>query len=211
MSTIPSRQAERFTRLATLLLLVVTVVASGLCRADTVASLLGNFTINQYSGLRLADNGIELRYAVVFGQLPALTELHVADTDMTASLRRRSAMLTPSSWRRIRRAVQATVDAPPSRRATRWKTSLPTEQGDSVAAGLRLRRDVPAARRARIARWRLPTGTTRPVRWQEINVEPFAFDRRLDTDAFSTSLTAGLTESLQGMPASGPLVSAPST
>ena len=50
--------------------------------ADTVASLLGNFTVNQYCGLHLADGGrIEVHYAVVFGQLPALRELHAADSN----------------------------------------------------------------------------------------------------------------------------------
>src|SRR5271155_3137352 len=49
--------------------------------ADTVASLLGNFTINQYCGLKLASAAVEVHYVVVFGQLPALRELHVADAD----------------------------------------------------------------------------------------------------------------------------------
>ena len=47
--------------------------------ADTVASLLGNFTINQFCGLELSEESIRVHYAVVFGQLPALSELHNAD------------------------------------------------------------------------------------------------------------------------------------
>jgi len=50
-------------------------------RADTVASLLGNFTINQWSGMSIAERRIEVRHTIVFGQLPALRELHQADTD----------------------------------------------------------------------------------------------------------------------------------
>ena len=50
-------------------------------RADTVASLLGNFTINQFCGLQLASTAVQVHYVVVFGQLPALRELHLADAD----------------------------------------------------------------------------------------------------------------------------------
>src|ERR1700728_514011 len=50
-------------------------------RADTVASLLGNFTINQFCGLQLASHAVQVHYVVVFGQLPALRELHLADAD----------------------------------------------------------------------------------------------------------------------------------
>ena len=49
--------------------------------ADTVASLLGNFTINQYCGLQLERDAAEVHYVVVFGQLPALSELHSADAN----------------------------------------------------------------------------------------------------------------------------------
>src|SRR5262249_54882157 len=50
-------------------------------RADTVASLLGNFTVNQYSGLELRADDIGVHHVIVFGQLPALRELHLADAD----------------------------------------------------------------------------------------------------------------------------------
>jgi len=43
--------------------------------------LLGNFTINQYCGLRVAGKTADVHYVVVFGQLPALRELHLADAD----------------------------------------------------------------------------------------------------------------------------------
>ena len=49
--------------------------------ADTVASLLGNFTVNQFAGLRVSERAIDIRYTVVLGQLPALRELHAADAD----------------------------------------------------------------------------------------------------------------------------------
>src|ERR1700728_4253509 len=63
-------------------LIVATAGAGpGAGHADTVASLLGNFTINQYCGLQLASTAVEIHYVVVFGQLPALRELHLADAD----------------------------------------------------------------------------------------------------------------------------------
>ena len=35
--------------------------------AETVASLLGNFTINQFCGLQLKDDAVDVHYAVVLG------------------------------------------------------------------------------------------------------------------------------------------------
>src|SRR5579864_7419939 len=84
--SIKARSRDRVTsslarRLAGTMLLAVLATASLACRADTVASLLGNFTINQYCGLQLADDAVNVHYAIVFGQLPALRELHLADVD----------------------------------------------------------------------------------------------------------------------------------
>src|ERR1700683_236831 len=62
-------------------LLAALALAPLAVRADTVASLLGNFTVNQYCGLRLAADHVDVHYAVVFGQLPALRELHLADAN----------------------------------------------------------------------------------------------------------------------------------
>ena len=52
------------------LLLGLAGAAPPAVHADTVASLLGNFTINQYCGLEVAAGGLTVHYAVVFGQLP---------------------------------------------------------------------------------------------------------------------------------------------
>ena len=74
----------RFVRLRLLVahtLLWVFAAASLPCHADTVASLLGNFTINQYSGLSVSGTAVAVHYTVVYGQLPALSELHAADSD----------------------------------------------------------------------------------------------------------------------------------
>src|SRR5436190_23207255 len=66
---------------ARLLVMLCLLAASAVTRADTVASLLGNFTINQWSGITVAEHTIDVRHTIVFGQLPALRELHEADAD----------------------------------------------------------------------------------------------------------------------------------
>src|SRR5208282_4901341 len=108
-------------------------------RADTVASLLGNFTINQYCGLRLAEDSVAVRYTVVFGQLPALRELHAADAngDGVTTQEERDAYverLAPEFAEKLKLSVDgATIPL----KVTHWTTSLPTEQG-----GFSLRLDV---------------------------------------------------------------------
>ena len=178
-------------------------------RADTVASLLGNFTINQYSELAIDADSVDIHYAVVYGQLPALKELHAADSngDGITSQSERDAYvgtLAPS----FADALELTVDgvAVPLH-ATRWRSSLPTEQG-----GFSLRVDVDFA--AALAP--LHAGAKRTLQfsnlnyrgrigWREIVVKPAKDIAVFDTDAFSTSATAGLTEALQSLPAAGPL------
>ncbi|HWZ72220.1 MAG TPA: sulfite exporter TauE/SafE family protein [Casimicrobiaceae bacterium] len=178
-------------------------------RADTVASLLGNFTINQYSGLRLGDDSVNVRYTVVFGQLPALRELHAADTDgdgVTSQAERDAYIkrLAPTFAEQLKITVD---DVPVPLTVTYWTTSLPTEQG-----GFSLRLDVDfegslpptAARRNHTLKF---ANQNYPGRfgWQEIVVQASPLIEVFATDAFSTSLTAGLTETLAAMPAAGPL------
>src|SRR6202034_3320865 len=108
-------------------------------RADTVASLLGNFTINQYCGLELARASVDVHYVVVFGQLPALRELYLADADgdgVTSQAERDAYIgkLAPGFAEGLALRVNG-VKVP--LRATHWTSSLPTEQG-----GFSLRIDV---------------------------------------------------------------------
>jgi nickel/cobalt exporter len=178
-------------------------------RADTVASLLGNFTINQFSGLQLADDTITVHYAVVFGQLPALSELHKADAngDGVTSQAERDAyvqQLAPE----FARQLQVEVDgAPVSLRMTRWGSSLPTEQG---GFSLRLDADFVGGLSAR------PGSGTHELTfanrnyegrfgWHEITVQTAPSTHGFNTNGFDTSVTNGLTEALQSLPASGPL------
>jgi nickel/cobalt transporter (NicO) family protein len=178
-------------------------------RADTVASLLGNFTINQYCGLELANTVVEVHYVVVFGQLPALRELHLADADgdgVTSQTERDAYIgkLAPGFGEGLALQVDG-VKVP--LRATHWTSSLPTEQG-----GFSLRIDVDFA-------GALPAAATESTRtleftnqnyagrmgWHEIVVKPAAGVQAFDTNAYNTSLTGGLSEALQSLPAAGPL------
>jgi nickel/cobalt transporter (NicO) family protein len=92
-------------------------------------------------------------------------------------------------------------------RATHWTSSLPTEQG-----GFSLRIDVDFAGILPVA----ATDSTRTFEfanqnyagrmgWHEIVVKPASGVQIFDTDAYSTSLTGGLSEALQSVPAAGPL------
>jgi hypothetical protein len=124
--------------LAAMLIALLTLRPSVGC-ADTVASLLGNFTINQYCGLKLARESLAVHYVVVFGQLPALRELHLADADkdgVTSQAERDAylGILAPGFADGLKLRVDG-VAVP--LHATRWTSSLPTEQG-----GFSLRVDV---------------------------------------------------------------------
>ena len=92
-------------------------------------------------------------------------------------------------------------------RATHWTSSLPTEQG-----GFSLRVDVDFAGALPAA----VSGSTRTLDftnqnyagrmgWHEIVVKPASGVQVFNTNAYSTSLTGGLTEALQSLPAAGPL------
>jgi len=193
------------------LIAVSAALALGPCasRADTVASLLGNFTINQYCGLTVGRDSLKIHYAVVFGQLPALRELHNADTDgngVTSQAERDAYVgrLAPE----LADALAVRLDgASIPLRATHWSSSLPTEQG-----GFSLRVDVdfnavlPAS--APGAQHHLQFANNNyPGRmgWHEIVVAPAPDVSVYDTDAYGSSITGGLTEALQALPEAGPL------
>jgi nickel/cobalt exporter len=203
------RPLHRASLMGACLLLIALALSPLRARADTVASLLGNFTINQYSGVQLADNSITVHYAVVFGQLPALTELHKADAngDGVTSQAERDAyvqQLAPE----FARQLQVEVDgAPVPLKMTRWGSSLPTEQG---GFSLRLDADFVGA---------LPPGLASGTHeltfanrnyngrfgWHEITIQTTPSIHGFNTNGFDTSVTNGLTEALRSLPASGPL------
>ena len=177
-------------------------------RADTVASLLGNFTINQFSGVTLEEATIEVHYVIVYGQLPALRELHNADTDgngVTSQAERDSYVGTLAP--RFAEDLDLQVDGVRiPLRATRWTSSLPTEQG---GFSLRVDVDLVAAHPAPIPGKHTVQFSNHnyPGRmgWHEIVVNPGPRIAVYDTNAYSTSATGGLTEALQAIPAAGPL------
>ena len=176
--------------------------------ADTVASLLGNFTINQYCGVTIEHAAVAVHYAVVFGQLPALRELHAADADgdgVTSQQERDAYVATLADG--LANGMTLVVDgvALPLH-ALHTTSSLPTEQG-----GFSLRLDVDLA-----ATMPGPTGAPRSVSfdnhnyagrigWHEVVVATAPGITGFDTDAFDDSLTGGLTEALKSLPATGPL------
>jgi ABC-type nickel/cobalt efflux system permease component RcnA len=178
-------------------------------RADTVASLLGNFTINQFCGVNLTDDSVKVHYAVVFGQLPALRELHLADAngDGVTSQAERDAYaqrLAPEFASKLTLLIDGL--AVPLR-LTHWRSSLPAEQG---GFSLRLDADFTGS---------LPSAATTGTHhfnfsnqnfdgrfgWHEIVVQAVPSIQVFDTNAFNTSLTSGLTQALQALPSSGPL------
>jgi nickel/cobalt transporter (NicO) family protein len=191
------------------LLLTLGCIGAGAVRADTVASLLGNFTINQYCGMRLSRASVDVHYVVVFGQLPALRELHLADTNgdgVTSQLERDTYVgkLAPGLADGLNLEVDG-ISVP--LRATRWTSSLPTEQG-----GFSLRLDVdfiaalpaPAQSGKRKILFSNQNYAGR-MGWQEIVVQSVPGLSVFDTNAYSTSLTGGLANALQSLPSSGPL------
>ncbi len=200
---------RRTVRAVLVLALAALATGSAVSRADTVASLLGNFTINQYCGLRLSDHAVIVHYTIVLGQLPALRELHAADTDgdgVTTQAERDAyaARLAPG----LAEQLQLTVDGISiPLQAVRWSTSLPTEQG-----GFSLRLDVDytgalprdSAQGEHMLAFANQNYAGR-FGWQEIVVESVPAIKVFATDAFNTSLTAGLTDAVTAMPATGPL------
>lgn len=202
-------RGPRCARLASALVAAVACAMPIAGRADTVASLLGNFTINQYAELAFDDTTAHVHFAVVFGQLPALRELHLADVDndgVTTQKERDDhvAKLAPEFAGRLELLVDG-VAIP--LKATTWTSSLPTEQG-----GFSMRLDVdydgvlPAATPGRQRTLRFDNRNyAGRFGWHEMVVKPAPGIAAFDTDAFSTSLTDGLKEALSQLPANGPL------
>jgi ABC-type nickel/cobalt efflux system permease component RcnA len=176
-------------------------------RADTVASLLGNFTVNQFCGLRVGRGSVKVHYVVVYGQLPALRELHNADAngDGVTSQAERDAYvgtLAPG----FADGLELRLDgARIPLHATGWSSSLPTEQGGfSLRIDVDLGAELPASITG--AHTVLFVNENYPERlgWHEIVVNPDAV-AVFDTDAYDTSATGALNEALQALPDAGPL------
>ena len=209
MTSVEHRYIRRMLQLAAWAAVALLTLAPSFARADTVASLVGNFTINQYSGVELRADGIGVRHVVVFGQLPALRELHLADADgdgVTTQAERDAYAGTLAST--LAAELRLSVDGVRvPLRATRWTTSLPTEQsGFSLRVEVDFAGDLPAS--SGLSRHALAFANDNYAGrfgWREIVVQPARSIAVFDTDAFSTSLTEGLTQNVQAMPASGPL------
>jgi len=182
---------------------------TGTSRADTVASLLGNFTINQFSGLTLGRDSLDLHYAVVFGQLPALRELHLADADgngVTTEQERNA--YTAGLAQSLAAGLELTVDgiAVPLH-AVRWSSGLPTEQGGfSLRVDVYLSGPLPAAgSQAPRALQFANRNYAERIGWNEITVAAQPGIAAFDGNAFSNSLTNALADAISSLPEGGPL------
>src|SRR6185295_2940553 len=165
-----------------------------------------NFTINQFSGVRLSEHAIDVRHTVVFGQLPALRELHLADADgdgVTTQRERDDYAKQLAST--FAGQLSVTVGGEPiPLRAVRWTTSLPTEQGGfSLRLDMDFEGALPVAHMTRSLAFDNKVHAGR-FGWNEIVVTAAPGVAVFDTNAFNTSLTQGLTESVQELPADGP-------
>ena len=209
MTSVEHRLLRAALRFALSLAVSLLTLVPTFARADTVASLLGNFTVNQYSGLELRVDRIDVRHVVVFGQLPALRELHLADADgdgVTTQAERDA--YAERLAQTIAAELRVTVDgvAVPLR-AKRWTTSLPPElSGFSLRVEVDFAGDLPLAS-GNSSRALTFTNDNYAGRfgWREIVVQSSRSIAVFDTDAYSTSFTAGLTETVPAMPATGPL------
>ena len=208
-NTVNTSWMQRPRWVCTGLLLALACTAPDASRADTVASLLGNFTINQYCRLSLASDTVRVHYVVVFGQLPALRELHIADAngDGVTTQAERDAYVGKQALGFADALVLKVDGVAVPLRATHWISSLPSEQG-----GFSLRVDVDFAAAMPVAH----DGVKHSLQfsnqnylgrmgWLEIVVQTSPGLAVFDTNAFSTSLTGGLSEALQSLPAAGPL------
>ncbi|MBS0445316.1 MAG: hypothetical protein JSR59_05120 [Proteobacteria bacterium] len=197
----PPRRARR--ALAALALTAAPFVA----QADTVASLLGDFTINQYCGLSIASDAVGVHLAIVYGQLPALRELHEADADRdgVTSQQERDAYVSRLAPELADRLELVVDGRKLPLRAVRWTSSLPKEQ---TGFSLRIDIDYAAALAAGPAVHALRFDNRNyagRIGWHEISVQSADGLHVYDTDAHADSLTGGLSEALQSLPASGPL------
>lgn len=200
--------ANKFPRAAAWLL-ALTWLAPLASHADTVASLLGNFTINQFCGLTLDPDVVRVHYVVIYGQLPALRELHRADRNgdgVTTQAERDAYVgeLAPLL------AEQLKLDVDGARvplHAHQWTSSLPTEQGGfSLRVDVDYVADLAAVAPGTVRRMTLRNGNyPSDLGWHEIVVNSASGLAVFDTNAYDSSLTDGLTQALRALPDEGPL------
>lgn len=193
-------------------LLILLAAGTWICppaRADTVASLLGNFTINQFVRIRPDKQQVKLHFVVVLGQLPALAALHKADTndDGVTSQAERDAYvkrLAPGFAKNLKVTAEG---KPLPLHLVSWTSSLPSE-----STGFSLRLDAHYI-------GKLPEGLHGPIHqltfdntnyagrigWHEIVVNPGPGISIFNTNAVSTSMTKGLSINPEKLPPSGPL------
>ena len=176
-------------------------------RADTVASLLGNFTINQFCELTTYPDQMKIHFVVVFGQLPALRELHLADSnaDGVTTPEERDAYLAQRVEEYARNLHLSVDGANIPLTVERLSSSLPSEQ-----AGFSLRFDaefvgpVLAATNKRRVEF-VNSNYQGKIGWHELQVTGQKGTSVFDGDAYVDSLTGGLSVNPKALPPDGPL------
>ncbi len=176
-------------------------------RADTVASLLGNFTINQFCEIATYPDQMKIHFVVVFGQLPALRELHLADSnaDGVTTPEERDAYLAQRVVEYARNLHLSVDGANIPLTVESLSSSLPSEQ-----AGFSLRFDaefvgpVPAATNKRRVEF-VNSNYEGRIGWHELQVTGQKGTSVFDGDAYVDSLTGGLSVNPKALPPDGPL------
>ena len=189
--------------------LLLAIIAALPVHADTVASLLGDFTVNQFCGLQLGNQQVKLHYVVVFGQLPALRELHRADAndDGVTTQAERDAYIRKLAPGLAQQLKLSADGKPLELKLKSWTSSLPKE-----AAGFSLRLDadyvaaLPASVTASPLHLKFANQTySGNIGWHEIRVQVAQNIAVFDTNAYSNSLTEGLSINPKVLPPGGPL------
>lgn len=189
--------------------LLLAIIATLPVHADTVASLLGDFTVNQFCGLQLGNQQVKLHYVVVFGQLPALRELHRADAndDGVTTQAERDAYIRKLAPGLAQQLKLSADGKPLELKLKSWTSSLPKE-----AAGFSLRLDadyvaaLPASVTASPLHLKFANQTySGNIGWHEIRVQVAQNIAVFDTNAYSDSLTEGLSINPKVLPPGGPL------
>lgn len=197
-----------FPALAALISALLTcLVCPSPTRADTVASLLGNFTINQFCELTTYPDQMKIHFVVVFGQLPALRELHLADSnaDGVTTPEERDAYLAQRAEEYARNLHLSVDGASIPLTVERLWSSLPREQ-----AGFSLRFDAEfvgpmlAATSKRRVEF-VNANYEGKIGWHELQVSGQKGTSVFDGDAYVDSSTGGLSVNPNALPPDGPL------
>jgi ABC-type nickel/cobalt efflux system permease component RcnA len=176
---------------------------------DTVASLLGNFTVNQFAGVKVGKQHVHVHFVVVMGQVPALKALHKADKnhDGVTSQAERDAYLKHLAPSFARNLIVRANDQRVALHLASLDTSLPSEAtGFSLRLDARYAGKLPSPVHGYVAHLHFHNANyLNRIGWHEVVVKPVAGIHIFNTNAVSTSMTQGLSVNPEKLPPGGPL------